>query len=213
MGASVMAALGPVGLFAAGALALFAIFGDSEDEIPTVINDLSLFNNSLIGLPFLELAVGSDEAAQGLRDVLYGLENASPTMRKLAGETVSLSIELLRASGDIAGARNLARNLGTRGMSEEEIAVFDYNEKLRDQIEAHRAGAAAASAGASAAQAAAQAEEQLAQTRYNIAGKLNVLLGRTTQKEFDRATALAGTTDAASIAMLKLTYQLEDMQD
>jgi hypothetical protein len=211
MGASVMAALGPVGLFAAGALALFAIFGDSEDEIPTVINDLSLFNNSLIGLPFLELAVGSDEAAQGLRDVLYGLENASPTMRKLAGETVSLSIELLRASGDIAGARNLARNLGTRGMSEEEIAVFDYNEKLRDQIEAHRAGAAAASAGASAAQAAAQAEEQLAQTRYNIAGKLNVLLGRTTQKEFDRATALAGTTDAASIAMLKLTYQLEDM--
>lgn len=206
-----LAALGPVGLFAAGVGALFAIFGGGKDKIPTVLNDLSLFNNSLIGLPFLELAVGSDDAAQGLRDVLYGLENATPTMRKLAGETVSLSIELMRASGDIAGARNLARNIGTRGMNEEEIAVFDYNEKLRDQIDAQRAAASAAQAGAAAAQAAAQAENQLAQTRYNIAGKLNVLLGRQTQLEFDRATALAGTTDAASISMLTLTYQLEDL--
>lgn len=211
LGNAALAALGPVGLLAAGAIALFAIFGFGKEKIPTVLNDLSLFNNSLIGLPFLELSLGSDDAAQGLRDVLYGLDNATPAMRKLAGDTVSLSIDLLRASGDIAGARNLARNIGTRGMSEEEIAVYDYNEKLRDQIEAHREAAAAASAGASAAQAAKQAEDQLAQTRWNLAGKLNILLGRTTQLEFDRATALAATTDEASIAMLKLTYQLEDL--
>lgn len=204
MATAALAAIPVVGWVAAGVAALFAIFGNNEDKIPTVINDLALFNNSLIGLPFLDLAIGSDEAAQGLRDVLYGLENASPTMRKLAGETVSLSVELLRATGDIAGAANLARNLGTRGMSEAEIAVYDYNQSLRDQIDAARAGA-------SASREAAQAEEQLAQTRYDLAGKLNILLGRTTQKEFDRATQLASTSDAASIEMMKLIFQLEDL--
>lgn len=211
MATAALAAIPVVGWVALGIGALFAIFGSGKDKIPTVLNDLALFNNSLVGLPFLELAIGSDDAAQGLRDVLYGLENATPTMRKLAGETIQLSVELMRASGDIAGARNLARNLGTRGMSEAEIAVFDYNEGLRDQIEAQHAAAAAASAGAAAAQAAEQAENTLAQTRWNLAGKLNILLGRTTQLEFDRATALAATTDATSIAMLTLTYRLEDL--
>jgi hypothetical protein len=204
LGASILGAIPGVGWLALGIGALIGIFGSGKDKIPTVLNDLALFNNSLIGLPFLELAIGSDEAAQGLRDVMYGLENSSPTMRKLAGETLSLSVELLRATGDIAGAANLARNIGTRGMSEKEIAVYDYNEKLRSQIEAARAGA-------SAAQAAAQAEEQLAKTRWDLAGKLNILLGRTTQKEFDRATQLAGTTDAASLSMLNLIFQMEDL--
>lgn len=211
MATAALGAIPVVGWLALGAAALFSIFGSGKDKIPTVLNDLALFNNSLVGLPFLKLAIGSDEAAQGLRDVLYGLENASPTTRKLAGETVNLSIELMRASGDIAGAANLARNLGTRGMSEAEIAVYDYNQELRNQIEQQHANAAAASAGAAAAQAAEQAEKQLFDTRYQIAGKLNILLGRQTQVQFDRATALAATTDAASIGMLQLTYQLEDL--
>jgi hypothetical protein len=197
--------------FVAVGAGIAALFSFGKKEAPTVLNNLELFNKSLVGLPFLELSLSSDQASQGLRDVLYGLDNATPTMRKLAGETISLSVELLRASGDIAGARNLARNLDTRGMSEAEIKVYDYNRALRDQIEAQRAGAAAASAGAAAAREAEAAENQLAQARYSIAGKLNVLLGRTTQLEFDRATALAATSDAASIAMLKLTYQMEDL--
>ena len=204
MATAALAAIPVVGWVALGIGALFAIFGSGKDKIPTVLNDLALFNNSLVGLPFLELAIGSDEAAQGLRDVLYGLENATPTMRKLAGETISLSVELMRASGDIAGARNLARNLGTRGMSEDEIAVFDYNEQLRDQIEAQRAGAAAA-------QSAASAERQLSSQRYDLAGKLNVLLGRQTQQQFDRAKELAAATDEAVISMLNLIYQMEDL--
>lgn len=190
--------------FVAVGAGIAALFSFGKKEAPTVLNNLELFNNSLVGLPFLELSLSSDQASQGLRDVLYGLDNATPTMRKLAGETISLSVELLRASGDIAGARNLARNLDTRGMSQAEIKVYDYNAALREQIEAQRAGAASA-------REAEASENQLAQARYNIAGKLNVLLGRTTQLEFDRATALAATSDAASIAMLKLTYQMEDL--
>lgn len=211
MATAALAAIPVVGWVALGIGALFAIFSSGKDKIPTVLNDLAMFNNSLVGLPFLELAIGSDEVAQGLRDVLYGLENASPTMRKLAGETVSLSIELMRASGDIAGARNLARNLSTRGMSEKEIGLFDENEKIRDQIEAHRAAASAASEGAAAASALEQAEKQLATERWNLTGKLNILLGRTTQLEFDRATALAAVTDEASLGMLKLIHVLEDL--
>jgi uncharacterized protein (DUF1499 family) len=212
MGASIMAALGPVGLFAAGAMALFAIFGGGKDEIPTVLNDLALFNNSLIGLPFLELAIGSDEAAQGLRDVMYGLENSSPTMKKLTGETINLSIELMKATGDIAGAANLARNIGTRGMSESEIAVYDYNEELRRQIEAARGAAEGARAGAAAAEEARRAEEQLAQTRYDLAGKLDVLLGRKSQLEVDRAKQLLNVTDEAVISLTKMIWAIEDLK-
>jgi hypothetical protein len=205
LGASILGAIPGVGWLALGIGALIGIFGSGKDKIPTVLNDLALFNNSLVGLPFLELAIGSDEAAQGLRDVMYGLENSSPTMRKLAGETLNLSVELLRATGDIAGAANLARNIGTRGMSEKEIAVYDYNEKLRSQIEAARAGA-------SAAQAAAQAEEQLAKTRWDLAGKLDVLLGRKTQLEVDRAAQLLGVTDAVVLSLTKAIWVIEDLR-
>lgn len=200
-----------VAVFAAIAVGIAAIFSFGKEEVPNVLNRLDLFNQSLAGLPFQEVAYSSDEAAQGLRDVLYGLENATPAMRRLAGETIQLTGELMRAQGNVQGARDYDRNIASRGMSKEELAMYDYNQTLKDKIQAERDATAAASAGAAAAQAAEQAENTLAQSRWNIAGKLNVLLGRTTQLEFDRATALAATSDEASLGMLRLTYTLEDL--
>ena len=211
MATAALAAVPVIGWIALGAAALFAIFGSGKDKIPTVLNDLNLFNQSLAGLPFQEVAYSSDEAAQGLRDVLYGLENATPAMRRLAGETIQLTGELMRAQGNVQGARDYDRNIASRGLSKEELAMYDYNQALKDKIQAERDGAAAASAGAAAAQAAEQAENTLAQTRYDLAGRLNVLLGRQTQQQFDRAKELAGATDAAVISMLNEIYKIEDL--
>lgn len=137
-------------------------------------------------------------------DIANGTEVTSENMKKLAGESRSLAIELATASGDIAGARAMKRQDDTAGYTAAEVAVYDHNNAMRDQIDAMNAGA-------SAAREAAQAEQELANKRYELAGRLNVLLGRQTQLEFDRATELAGTTDAASLAMLGLIYQMEDL--
>lgn len=136
-------------------------------------------------------------------DIANGTELTSDNMKKLAGESRSLAIDLAMASGDIAGARAMQRDDDTAGYTSAEVAVYDHNQAVRDQIQA-------AQAGASAARDAAQAEEELANARYDLAGRLNVLLGRQTQLQVDRARELAQTTDEASLGMLKLIYQLED---
>lgn len=142
--------------------------------------------------------------ADVLVDIANGTNHTSDKMRELAQESEQLAIDLMRASGDIAGARRAQALVDTRGYSAEEIAVYNYNQQLRDQI-------AAAEAGASAAADAAQAERDLAQSRYELAGRVNILLGRQTQQQFDRATELGNTTDEASISMLKMIYALEDL--
>ena len=142
--------------------------------------------------------------ADVLVDIANETNNTSDTMRQLASESEKLAIELMEASGDIAGARYQQELIDTRGYSAEEIAVYKHNQAMRDQI-------AAANAGAAAAEAAAAAEQELARTRYELAGRLNILLGRQTQTQYDRATELAETTDAASISMLNWIYALEDI--
>lgn len=139
-----------------------------------------------------------------LMDAANGTENASENMKDLANESVKLAIDLKRAQGDIAGANHDQMKLDTVGYTEAEIAVYDHNQSMRDQIEASEAGA-------SAARDAEQAEIDLASARYDLAARVNVLLGRQTQVQVDRVRELAGTTDAASIGMLNLIYQLEDM--
>ena len=141
---------------------------------------------------------------QVLLDVANGTSNASDNMKKLANDAVNLTIDLKRAQGDIAGANNDQMLLDTVGYTEQEVAVYNYNQSLRDQIASY-------SAGSSAADDTASAERELAQTRYDLAGRLNVLLGRQTQIEFDRATELAGATDATVIAMLNEIYAIEDL--
>ena len=161
--------------------------GMSESEIATYNYNASLRGQIMV-----------------LMDAANGTENASENMRDLANESVKLAIDLKRAQGDIAGANYDQMKLDTVGYTEAEIAVYDHNQSLKAQIEASEAGA-------SAARDAAQAEMDLAQSRFELANRLNILLGRITQTEADRLEELAGVTDEASLGMLKLIYQLEDM--
>lgn len=137
-------------------------------------------------------------------DIANGTNLTSDNMKELAAESRSLAIELMMASGDIAGARAMQRDDDTIGYTAQEVAMYDHNQAMRDQRDAMQAGA-------SAAREAAAAEQELAQTRYDVAGRLNILLGRQTQLQFDRATELAAATDATVISMLNEIYKIEDL--
>lgn len=138
-------------------------------------------------------------------DIANGTDNTSENMKKLAQESESLAVELLMASGDIAAARAMQRDIDTRGYTGAEVAVYDHNQAVRDAIDA-------ANAGAAAAREAEQAERQLAQTRYELAGRLDVLLGRKSQLEVDRAAELLNVTDEAVISLTKMIWVIEDLK-
>lgn len=132
-----------------------------------------------------------------LIDIANGTENTSDTMRELAQESEQLAIDLMNASGDIAGARRAQALIDTRGYTEQEVAVYNHNQALKDQIESYNA--------------ASQAAEDLAQKQWDVSSRLNLLLNRTTQVQIDRTAELAETTDGSVISMLNLIYILEDM--
>ena len=78
-----------------------------------------------------------------LGDAMESVANTlSETMKRLQSDTAGLEIELLRAQGNTAGADAAQRTLDITGLSDAEIAVYDYNTALRDQIEALDAAAA-----------------------------------------------------------------------
>lgn len=139
-----------------------------------------------------------------LLDVANGTENASKNMKSLAGDIANLEVDLLRSSGNIAAANQAQFGLDTAGFTADEVAMYSYKKSLEDQIAANEAGASAASD-------AANAEHDLAQKRYELANVINVMLGKQTQLEADRAAELAGVTDAQVIALTNLRNALEDV--
>jgi hypothetical protein len=139
-------------------------------------------------------------------DIANGTDLTSDNMKTLAAESRSLAIELMMASGDIAGARAMQRDDDTAGYTAQEVAMYDHNQARRDQIDAMNAGA-------SAAREAASEEDNLSQVRYDLAGRVNVLLGRQTQLQVERAAELVGVTDAVALSMLNLVHTLQDLYD
>ena len=140
-----------------------------------------------------------------LMDAANGTENASENMKDLANEAVKLAIDLKRAQGDIAGANRDQMMLDTKGFTADEVAAYDNNRRIKDEI-------AAIEDGAGAADNARQAEEDLARTRYELAARLDVLTGRKTQLEIDRHAELLGVTDEAVISLSKMIWVLEDLK-
>jgi len=68
--------------------------------------------------------------------VVPAVDAISEAMRRLQSETSSLEVDLLRAQGDTTGADAAQRAIDTEGLTAAEIAVYDYNQALRAQIEA-----------------------------------------------------------------------------
>jgi len=86
---------------------------------------------------------------------------AAATTQQLANDRASLEIELMRAQGNAAGALAAQRALDIAGMDAAQIAAYDYNAALRDQI-------VAANAAAEAARASAATTQQLAGDRASL---------------------------------------------
>ena len=79
---------------------------------------------------------------QVLLDAANGTSNASENMKKLANDAANLAIDLKRASGDIAGANRDQAMIDTRGYTSEEIAVYNDNQRKRDEIREDQQGQA-----------------------------------------------------------------------
>ena len=76
------------------------------------------------------LADAFESAAQAARD------RTSASLESLRGESEQLSIALLTAQGDTAGAAKALRDLETKGFTPLEVVLYDYNQSLRDQADA-----------------------------------------------------------------------------
>lgn len=126
----------------------------------------------------------------------------SETMKSLNEETSSLEIELLRLQGRTAEADAKQRAIDTAGMSEAEIAVYDYNTALRAQIKALEAAA-----------------NSVKELSSSVVDEINRLRGYTDTSgsspqaliaEFDRLTTLARGGDANAFNSLGDTSKLLD---
>ena len=113
----------------------------------------------------------------------------------------SLEIDLMRAQGDELGALAAQRQIDIAGMDAAQIAIYDHNQALRDQI-------AAVNAATAAARAAADEERRLAEIRGQIVqGQLEsfgALMEQITRGTADARTALTeigqpGATEKAKI--------------
>jgi hypothetical protein len=102
-----------------------------------------------------------------IRDEIDALDAATAAQQKydeatksLTDQTQALTVQLLQAQGQTEAARALQRSIDTTGMDAAQIAIYDHNQAIRDEIDALNAAKAAQEA---AAQKAAQAAQQIKQ--------------------------------------------------
>ena len=140
----------------------------------------------------------AEQAAYDYNKSLKEQITALQRLSQLQQQSTSLEIELLRAKGQTAEADAKQRAIDTAGMSEAEIAVYDYNAALREQIANLNASSRAIS---------------------DLADEINRLRGYTDTSgsspqaliaEFDRLTTLARGGDANAFNSLGDTSKLLD---
>ena len=80
-------------------------------------------------------------ALNALRNPVRTIEDVAKSLFGLEQDGASLQVELLSARGDTEGAKALQRSLDTAGFTDAEVALYDYNQTLQDQIDLLKAGA------------------------------------------------------------------------
>ena len=98
--------------------------------------DISRDNfKQLVQMQDLSTQTGRD-MYQGLMDIQEGFFKVTQRLTDLNKETENLQIELLKAQGRTQEADSALRTLATEGMTQTELSVYDYNDSLKQQIEA-----------------------------------------------------------------------------
>lgn len=130
---------------------------------------------------------------------------AAEVTRRLQDQTRGLEVGLLRASGDEAGADAMQRAIDIEGLTEAQVAIYDYNRALQAQIQALEEQQAAAEA---AAEAAAQRAQAVADERAGLEQQLLQVQGDTAALRALEREAL----DASNRALYDQIKALEDQQ-
>lgn len=91
---------------------------------------------------FTEAEIAAYDYNQSLKTQIQGYKNATEaasTYKKITDgliqEQINLNIELLKVQGKTAEANAMLRTLATEGMSQAQIAIYDYNQSLKTQIQ------------------------------------------------------------------------------
>jgi hypothetical protein len=127
-------------------------------------------------------------------------------VKGLADEQTNLSIELLRAQGRTTEANAAIRALATGAMQPAEVAAYDYNNTLRDQIQSYIDAKAAADAYA-------ERVKGLADEQTNLNIELLKVQGRTTEANAAlRALAIEGLEET-EVAAYDYNNTLRDQID
>lgn len=138
-----------------------------------------------------------------------GVDAISDAMRRLQSDTAALQVDLLRAQGDTAGADAAQRAIDTSGMTEAEIAVYDYNASIRAQISTLNELTAAAE----------QQTERMAQasaSRWDIENEILRLQGKGAEavaREREAELATLSALDPALVGLQRELYALRDAAD
>jgi hypothetical protein len=143
---------------------------------------------------------------QSLKDQIETLTAAAQVTKTLTDQQDALRVQLLRAQGDTTGADTLQRTIDTVGMTDAQIAIYDYNQTLRAQIQT-----------LSDAAAAQQKYDDITKSLTDRTKSLRVELLKAQGKD-EEAKALQRTIDtagldAAQIAIYKYNQGLQDQID
>jgi Ca2+-binding EF-hand superfamily protein len=88
---------------------------------------------SLVQMQDLSTQAGRD-MYQGLMDIQEGFFKVTEKLEDLKSESGNLQIELLNAEGRTVEANAALRKLAIEGLTSAELAVYNYNESLKKQI-------------------------------------------------------------------------------
>ena len=156
------------------------------------VEDALAAGNTELAYKLMQLAPAFREVADASVIAGDAVESYSQTLKTMQEDRAKLEAELLQAQGDEAGYRAAMRAIETQGYSEAELAAYDYNQALREQIDATKAAADAARAAA--------------QERYNLETRLLTLNGDTAALRERELAAL----DPSNRALLLDIYARED---
>lgn len=167
---------------------------DFADNIDAIFANIDPLTASMADLT---LVMG--KAQEIAKQTAAAEEARNKRLADFAAQGESLAIELLQVQGRADEAKEAARQLAIRGFGEVEIAAYDANQALRDQIEGLRAQAMAAEEQRKAAEA-------IENQRLTLEQRLLQLQGNTAELRRRELAAL----DPLSRAIQEQIYALED---
>lgn len=150
-----------------------------------------------------------EDLTNALDTLFAGMEASEARLKSLSDESANLSIELLTAQGDITGAAKALRELETKGFNAAELAAYDYNKSLRNQITAINDAKAALESFNTAAASIRASQDTIAGTSPIDAAQRELNLSLNTlnammKKRPDVVTTTAATSGSAAVGFFEM---------